>query len=115
MLGVGQNTILEHHIVSGRFVLKVGCIAVFIYQNDYYIKVNEPLYHILLKKPIFKIKFSMQKVYVSPNRNEIHSHVQIRYKYHTRKTCDCINKNRIFLHSSNNLGVTLPAEVPAHK
>ena len=46
MLGVGQRTILEHHIVSGKFVLKVGCIAVVIYQNDYYIKVNEPLYHI---------------------------------------------------------------------
>ena len=40
MLGVGQKTILEHHIVSGRFVLKVGCIAIFIYQNDYYNRIN---------------------------------------------------------------------------
>ena len=40
MLGVGQRTILEHHIVSGKFVLKVGCIAIFIYQNDYYNRIN---------------------------------------------------------------------------
>ena len=35
MLGVGQRTILEQHIVSGKFVLKLGCIAAIIYQNGY--------------------------------------------------------------------------------
>ena len=115
MLGVGQNTNLEHHIVSGRFVLKLGCIAIFSYQNDYYNRINQQLYHILLKKPIFKVTLSKQKVKVSPTRNEIHSNVQIRYKYHLRKTCYFNTKNRIFLHSSKNLGVTLQAEVPSHK
>ena len=49
MLGVGQRTILEHHIVSGKFLLKLGIIAIFIYQNDYFYRVNEPLYHIIYK------------------------------------------------------------------
>ena len=96
MLGVGQRTILEHHIVPGRFVLKVGCIAVFIYQNDYYSRPYSHLYHILSKKPILKLTLSMQKVKVSPTRNEIHSNVQIQYKYHTGIKCDFIHKCRIF-------------------
>ena len=53
MLGVGQSTILEHHIVRGRFVLKLGCTAMFIYQNDYLNKQNEQLCHISSKYPIF--------------------------------------------------------------
>ena len=85
MLGVGQSTILEHHIVSGRFVLKVGCIAMFIYQNNYYNRVNEPLHTILSKYPIFKVTLSKQKVKVLPTRNEIHSHVQLQYKYDKEK------------------------------
>ena len=96
MLGVGQRTILEHHIVPGRFVLKVGCIAIFIYQNDYYNRINQQLYHILSKKPIFKVTLSKQKVKVSPTRNEIYSHVQIPYKYHEGKTSDFNTKYRIF-------------------
>ena len=96
MLGVGQSTILEQHIVSGKFVLKVRCIALFIYQNDYYSIPYSHLYHILSKKPIFKVKFSMQKVKVLPTRNEIHSHVQIQYKYDMGKTCNFVNKYRIF-------------------
>ena len=96
MLGVGQNTILEHHIVRGKFVLKLGCIAVFIYQNDYYSRPYSHLYHILSKKPILKLTLSKQKVKVSPTRNEIHSYVQIQYKYHKGKTCDFSNKYRIF-------------------
>ena len=35
---------------------------------------------------------------------------QIRYKYHLRKTCYFNTKNRIFLPSSENLGVKLQAE-----
>ena len=73
MLGVGQRTILEHHILRRKFVLKVECIAIFIYQNDYYNRINQQLYHILSKKPIFKVTLSKQKVNVSPTRNEIHS------------------------------------------
>ena len=96
MLGVGQRTILEHHIVSGRFVLKVGCIAVFIYQNDYYNRPYSHLYHILSKYPIVKVTFSMQKMNVLPTRNEIHSHIQIQYRYDEGKTCDFSNKYRIF-------------------
>ena len=80
MLGVGQSTILEHHLVGGKFVLKVGCIAVFIYQNDYYNRIYSHLYRILSKYPIFKVTLSMQKVNVSPTRNEIYSHVKIQYK-----------------------------------
>ena len=53
----------------------------------------------------------MQQVNVSPTRNEIHSNVQIRYKYHLRKTRYFNTKNRIFLRSSENLGVTLQAEL----
>ena len=75
MLGVGQRTILEHHIVPGRFVLKVGCVTIFIYQNGYYSRVNQHLYHILSKYPIFKVKLSKQKVNVLPTRNEIYSNV----------------------------------------
>ena len=52
----------------------------------------------------------MQKVNVSPTRNEIHSNFQILYKYHLRKTCDFNPKKRIFLHSSKKLGGTLQAE-----
>ena len=52
----------------------------------------------------------MQKVNVSPTRNEIHSYVQIRYKYQLRKTYNFNTKNRIFLPSSENLGVKLQAE-----
>ena len=40
MLGVGQRTILEHQFVGGKFILKLKCIAVFIYQNDYFHRVN---------------------------------------------------------------------------
>ena len=111
MLGVGQSTIFEHHLVRGRFVLKLGRIAIFIYQNNYYNRIYSHLYHILPKKPILKVTLSKQKVKVSPTRNEIHSNVQIRYKYHMRKTCDFNTTNRIFLRSSENLGVTLHAEV----
>ena len=57
----------------------------------------------------------MQKVKVSPTRNEIYSNVKIQYKYHKVKTHHLNNKNLIFLHSSKNLGVTLQAEVPAHR
>ena len=80
MLGVGQRTILEHHIVSGKFVLKLRCVAIFIYQNDYFNRVNEQLHNILSKYPILKFKLSIQKVNVSPTRNEIDSKVQILYK-----------------------------------
>ena len=52
----------------------------------------------------------MQKVNVSPTRNEIYSHVQIPYKYQLRKTYNFNTKNRIFLPSSKNLGVKLQAE-----
>ena len=58
----------------------------------------------------------MKKVKVSPTRNEIHSNVQTPYKYYMRKICNVNTKNRIFLHSSKNLGVTLQAEVmPIHR
>ena len=102
MLGVGQSTILEHHLVHGRFVLKWRCIAIFIYQNDNYERVNEQKCHILSIYPIFIFQLSMQKVKVSPRRNVIHSNVQIQYKYHLGKICDVNHKNRIFLHSSKN-------------
>ena len=96
MRGVGQSTILEHHLVSGKFVLKFGCIAVFIYQNDYVDRLNQQLHNILSKYPTFQVKLSMQKVKVLPTRNEIHSNVQIQYRYDKGKTCDFIHKNRIF-------------------
>ena len=103
MLSVGQNMILEHHIVHRRFVLKVGCVAVFIYQIYYFYRVNEQLHHILSKYPIFKVILSKEKVKVSPTRNKIYSHVQIPCKYHLEKTCDFNIKHRIFLHSCKNL------------
>ena len=68
MLGVGQSTILKHHIVPGRFVLKVGCVTIFIYQNNYYNRIYSHLYHILPKKPTLKVTLSKQKVKVSPTR-----------------------------------------------
>ena len=64
MLGVGQRTILEHHIVPGRFVLKVGCVTIFIYQNNYYNRIYSHLYHIISKYPILKITLSKQKMKV---------------------------------------------------
>ena len=61
MLGVGQSTIFEHHIVSGKFLLKFGCIAVFIYQNDYYNRLYSHLYHIYQKSRYFKVDYPCKK------------------------------------------------------
>ena len=58
MLGVGQRTILEHQFVGGKFILKLKCIAVFIYQNDYYYRVNEQIYDILSKMQLTKCSHS---------------------------------------------------------